>query len=82
MSARLPVVPILVFIAVAFGLAWLVVLPLWREPAGIAVWKVIVVARSAAIAPTRTTTMAASPSARFTLGHLLGPRRTSSRSWP
>lgn len=36
MSARLPVVPILVFIAVAFGLAWLVVLPLWREPAGIA----------------------------------------------
>ncbi|MDZ8202230.1 CPBP family intramembrane glutamic endopeptidase [Microbacterium sp. SSW1-59] len=32
---RVPVLPVAVFLAVAFGGAWLVVLPLWMDPAGL-----------------------------------------------
>ena len=35
MSQRVPVVPVVVFVAVSFAGAWLVVLPLWLDPAGL-----------------------------------------------
>ena len=35
MSQRVPVVPVVVFVAVSFAGAWLVVLPLWLAPAGL-----------------------------------------------
>ena len=35
MTQRVPVVPVVVFVAVSFAGAWLVVLPLWLDPAGL-----------------------------------------------
>lgn len=36
MMPRVRVVPVAVFLALSFGLAWLVALPLWIDPAGLA----------------------------------------------
>ena len=36
MMPRVRVVPVAVFLALSFGLAWLVALPLWLDPAGLA----------------------------------------------